>query len=58
MDFEELTETAQGVLDENGYADFTVMDDAVIECPCGHNIEWDGKCPEGCRSPMLALGII
>jgi len=27
-------------------------------CPHGHRIEDDGRCPEGCISPMLTLGVI
>lgn len=51
MDYNEL-------LESQGVTDFYVIDDAVIECPCGYNIEWDGRCPDGCVSPMLTLGLI
>jgi hypothetical protein len=27
-------------------------------CPCGHEIEQDGQCPEGCVSPMRQAGAI
>lgn len=27
-------------------------------CPHGHAIEPDGECPEGCRSPLVKLGLI
>jgi hypothetical protein len=27
-------------------------------CPCGDEIEMDGKCPEGCVSPMRTAGAI
>ncbi len=36
-----------------GDSGFYAIDDAVLECPCGYEIEWDGRCPEGCASPML-----
>jgi hypothetical protein len=35
---------------ENRMGDFT--------CPCGHNVEQDGKCPNGHKSPMLQAGMI
>lgn len=58
MDYEDFIEQGQDLLDAHGYQDFEIVDDSVIRCPCGHSIEWDGQCPDGCRSPMLALGII
>jgi hypothetical protein len=33
------------------------MGDTLI-CPCGHEIELDGKCPDGCVSPMRSMGFI
>lgn len=30
----------------------------TLECPHGHVIEQDGRCPEGCSSPLLDLGFI
>lgn len=53
-----MTDTAQEILNANGYEDWTVVDDAVLECPCGHLIEWDGICPEGHVSPLRELGMI
>ena len=35
-----------------------VEDDAVLICPHGHRIEYDGKCPEGCVSPLREMGMI
>lgn len=40
------------------YPDFEVVDDAIIVCPHGHSIEYDGRCPDGCESPLLTLGLI
>ena len=34
------------------------FDDSALICPCGHVIEQDGKCPEGCVSPLRAMGMI
>lgn len=30
----------------------------VLICPHGHLIEDDGSCPEGCKSPLLKMGLI
>jgi hypothetical protein len=30
----------------------------LLMCPHGHVIEQDGRCPEGCISPLRSLGII
>lgn len=35
-----------------------VESESVLICPHGHPIELDGKCPEGCVSPLRKLGII
>ena len=32
--------------------------DDVLICPHGHRIELDGKCPEGCVSPLRLMGMI
>lgn len=32
--------------------------DSVIVCPCGYAIEHDGRCPDGCVSPLLTGGLI
>jgi hypothetical protein len=32
-------------------------DDCLI-CPCGDRIEDDGKCPNGCVSPLITAGMI
>lgn len=31
---------------------------AAIQCPHGHTIEYDGRCPEGCVSPLKEKGYI
>lgn len=33
-------------------------DDTALECPCGHVIEPDGECPDGCVSPLVEAGLI
>ncbi len=30
----------------------------TLTCPHGHEIEQDGKYPEGCSSPLMQLGLI
>lgn len=32
--------------------------DGNLICPHGHMIEQDGRCPEGCVSPLVGLGFI
>lgn len=32
--------------------------DSCLVCPHGHTIEQDGRCPEGCVSPLRAWGMI
>lgn len=32
--------------------------DATLICPCGYEIEPDGRCPEGCVSILRDMGII
>jgi len=31
---------------------------SLLRCPHGHVIELDGKCPEGCTSPLREEGLI
>jgi hypothetical protein len=33
-------------------------EDDLLICPCGNTIEHDGRCPEGCVSPLLSMGLI
>ncbi len=52
MDFiEELLEGTEWETDGFGL-------DACLICPHGHLIEQDGRCPEGCVSPLLTMGLI
>jgi hypothetical protein len=37
--------------------EISVYGDSFI-CPCGHEIEQDGICPNGHESPLLAMGLI
>lgn len=32
--------------------------DFNLICPHGHMIEQDGECPDGCVSPLRAMGLI
>jgi hypothetical protein len=47
-----LADLIKGTAWEVGY-----YGDSFI-CPCGDEIELDGKCPQGCISPMMSLGMI
>lgn len=39
-------------------AGWSAESDAVLVCPCGIAVEVDGECPNGCESPIRALGLI
>lgn len=47
----------QELLDDLGYSDWDGDYDMLI-CPCGYAIELDGRCPDGCVSPLLLIGAI
>lgn len=54
MDLDEL-------LAEMGFDEWTTDGmgmDSLLECPCGFTIEQDGRCPNGCVSPLRAMGMI
>jgi hypothetical protein len=51
MNMEELLEAV-------GMGDEWSGDDATLTCKHGHTIEYDGECPDGCVSPLMALGLI
>lgn len=34
------------------------VDDGLLVCPHGNTIEMDGRCPEGCVSPLMGMGLI
>lgn len=38
--------------------EWTVGGDGVLVCPHGHRVEDDGKCPDGCTSPLRRAGLI
>lgn len=48
------------VLKEIGAEDegWLVENESVLLCPCGHRVELDGTCPEGCVSPLREVGLI
>jgi len=35
-----------------------VENECCLTCPHGYTIEYDGKCPEGCVSPLRTMGMI
>jgi len=52
-------ESWEELLEQFGYDDWEVDDDgSIFTCPHGHRIEPDGRCPEGCESPLLSIGMI
>jgi len=50
MDLEEI-------LPEGWETDGYGLDSCLI-CPHGHTIEQDGRCPDGCVSPLITMGLI
>ena len=49
----------QELLDAFGITDWEAgYYDDTLTCPCGHEIETDGTCPNGCVSPLRAFGLI
>jgi hypothetical protein len=53
-DYEDLLES---ILPEGWETDGYGLDSCLI-CPHGYTIEQDGRCPEGCVSPLRELGMI
>lgn len=45
------------ILADMGYPEWE-GDDTTLTCPCGWVIEHDGKCPDGCVSPLRLAGLI
>lgn len=37
---------------------WTLENEAVLVCPHGNRIEPDGRCPDGCESPLITMGLI
>lgn len=46
------------ILEEAGYDGWEAPDNDTLVCPHGTAIELDGRCPDGCESPLLTLGLI
>lgn len=51
---EEYVQAAQDLMPDG----WEVESDAVLVCPCGDRVEWDGGCPQGHVSPLRTLGLI
>ena len=47
----------QQILDRNGYSEW-IDDNDLLICPHGNVIELDGSCPDGCKSPLIEMGMI
>jgi hypothetical protein len=50
-------EILESLLPEGWETDGYGIDSNLI-CPHGHMIEQDGKCPDGCVSPLRLMGLI
>lgn len=49
------------LLEKNGFEDWETDGfglDSILICPHGERVEQDGRCPEGCVSPLRLLGMI
>ena len=46
------------VLDAIGADDWEADGNDALVCPCGSVIELDGRCPDGCVSPLVRAGLI
>lgn len=55
-----MLEEARRILRDTGFEaqGWVVESESVLTCPHGHRIEWDGDCPDGCKSPFLVLELI
>ena len=55
-----MEEMLLALLEETGALDegWDVYDGDLLECPCGNVIELDGRCPNGCVSPLRMIGAI
>jgi len=41
-----------------GADDWLADGDDLLICPHGSTIELDGRCPDGCVSPLISAGLI
>jgi hypothetical protein len=61
--YEKILAEAEPEVDERAWLvaqlpfDWEYTGDSMV-CPCGNEIEMDGECPNGCRSPLMGLGLI
>ena len=56
---DDITEMLDELLPEGWEHDAgTYGSSFTLTCPHGETIEQDGRCPEGCESPLLTLGLI
>lgn len=58
MDILEEVLQSVGALDAGWEVEGGMGMDALLICPCGHTIEQDGQCPDGCISPLRTNGLI
>ncbi len=58
---EMLDEAGGSLLDSlcpEGWSTDGFGDESIFICPHGERVEQDGRCPEGCVSPLLRMGLI
>ena len=58
MDILEEVLESIGALDAGWEVEPGMGMDAMLICPCGDTIEQDGRCPQGCVSPLRSAGLI
>ena len=61
FDFLEDLDEFEDILEEllpSGWSTDGYGIDSLLICPHGHTIEQDGRCPEGCVSPLISMGLI
>lgn len=53
-----MEELIEELLPEDWEYEYGFGGDGNLTCPHGHTIEQDGRCPEGCVSPLVSQGLI
>lgn len=53
-----VVEMVEELLERHNYEDWEVVDDVLLICPCGDEIEYDGECASGHQSPLIKIGLI
>lgn len=56
--FDEIEDSIQEMLPDGWEYQGGFGLSGLLTCPCGIDIEQDGQCPNGCVSPLRALGLV